>query len=271
MSLFSVHLGYVLGSLPFPQRFARARELGFRAVEIPFPYIMDAGDYAGHLARHGLQQISIGAPTTDYRKGETGLAVDPCQRAAFRASLEEAARYAKRISCPCVHVFSGCAGAHLTGKTMRETYCENLSYAAAFLAAEGITTLIEPINSKDFPLYFLDSLDEARRIIGEIGSRHIRLIFDIYHLTVMGDDPVQKLIEAHRLVEHVQFADYPGRHEPGTGRLDFAAIVDAIREHDYGGSAGLEYIPTRDVSEPLSLPPALADYAELQMSAQVET
>jgi hydroxypyruvate isomerase len=264
MNLFSVHLGYVLGALPFPERFARARELGFKAVEIPFPYVMDAEDYAHHLARHDLRQISIGAPTTDYRKGEMGLAIDPGQRGAFRASLEEAARYAKRISCPCVHVFSGCGAAHLTRETMEEIYCENLGFAAEFLSREGITTLVEPINSKDFPRYFLDSFDAALSIIEKIGSPHIRLILDVYHLSVMRQDPVRRIAEAHALVEHVQFADFPGRHEPGTGRTDFRAIVNALREHDYRGSAGLEYIPTKAVSEPLSLPPALADYAGLR-------
>jgi hydroxypyruvate isomerase len=270
MSLFSVHLGYMLGALPFPERFARARELGFGAVEIPFPYVLDAEDYARHLARHGLRQISIGAPTTDYRKGEIGLAVNPRQRAAFRSSLEEAARYAKRISCPCVHIFSGCSGGHLAHGAMEEIYCENLSLAASFFAAEGITTLIESINSTDFPLYFLDSFDHARRIINKIGSPHIRLILDIYHLSVMGEDPVQMIADAHRLVEHVQFADFPGRHEPGSATIDFNAIVGVMREQNYRGSAGLEYIPTRAVSEPLSLPEALANYAGLAAGAQVE-
>jgi hydroxypyruvate isomerase len=151
---------------------------------------------------------------------------------------------------------------------MEETYCENLGFAADFLSREGITTLIEPINSNDFPRYFLDSFDAALSIIEKIGSPHIRLILDVYHLSVMRQDPVRRIAVAHALVEHVQFADFPGRHEPGTGRIDFRAIVNALRERDYRGSAGLEYIPTKAVCEPLSLPPALAAYAGLAMGAQ---
>jgi hydroxypyruvate isomerase len=263
VSLFSVHLVYVLGSLPFAQRFARAEELGFRAVEMPFPYSADAAGYAALLERHRLRQISIGAPTTDYRKGETGLAVDPRQRAAFRASLEEAARYARRISCPAVHVFSGCRAPDLSPEVMEEAYCESLASAASFFAREGITTLVEPINSIDFPGYFLDSLGEALRLIRKTGSADIRLIFDVYHLVMMGEDPTGAFRRAHELVGHVQFADHPGRHEPGSGSLDFAAILSAMRDLDYRGSAGLEYIPTRAATDPLVLPAALADYAAL--------
>jgi hydroxypyruvate isomerase len=253
----------VLGSLPFAQRFARAAELGFRAVEMPFPYSVEAGEYAALIDRHGLRQISIGAQTTDYRKGEPGLAVDPGRRAEFMASLEEAAAYAKRISCPAVHVFSGCRVPGLSGEAMQETYCENLARAAAFFSHEGIATFIEPINAIDFPGYFLDSLDGALRCIDTIGAADIRLIFDAYHMAMMGEDPAKAFRRAHSLVGHVQFADHPGRHEPGSGRLDFAAIVSAMRELGYRGSAGLEYIPTRPATEPLALPVALADYAAL--------
>ncbi|WP_448955400.1 hydroxypyruvate isomerase family protein [Labrys neptuniae] len=263
MNLFSVHLGYVLGTLPFPERFARARALGFRAVEIPFPYDMPAEDYAALLDRYGLRQISIGAPTSDYRRGETGPAVDPRQRAGFRHSLEQAARYAGRIGCPAVHVFSGCTSPDLSPDIMDETYCENLALAAEFLAGEGITTLIEPINATDFPNYHLDSLEKALAVMAMVGSANIRLIFDVYHLAMMGLDPAQALRDNHHLIRHVQFADFPARHEPGSGSLDFEAIVGAMRAVGYGGSAGLEYIPLLPPGAPLELPAALADYAGL--------
>ncbi|MCO5066277.1 MAG: TIM barrel protein [Rhizobiaceae bacterium] len=266
MSLFSIHLGYVLGALPFPDRFARARELGFRAVEIPFPYQIPAGDYAALLTQYDLRQISIGAPTGDYRKGETGFAVDPALREAFVRSLEQAAAYAERIGCPAIHIFSGCANPDLPAALTEETYCENLSMAADFLSRRGIATLVEPINSSDFPGYYLDSFQETLRLMAKIGSPDIRIIFDIYHTCMMGEDPAALLVATHGQVQHVQFADYPGRHEPGSGTLDIAAIVDVLTKVGYAGSAGLEYIPTRPVAEPLALPPALAGYAGLDGS-----
>lgn len=267
MSLFSVHLGYVLGSLPFADRFARAQELGFRAVEMPFPYSVPALDYARLLRRHGLQQISIGAPTTDYRKGEPGYAVDPRQNDAFVRALKEAAAYATRIGCRAVHVFSGCACPDLSDATMEATYCGNLVMASEFLAKHDIATLIEPINSTDFPGYYLNTLSKAQKFIAKVGSDRVRLIFDIYHLRMMDEDPLQALSEAHRQVHHVQFADFPGRHEPGSGSLDFSALIGAMRAIGYDGSSGLEYIPTRPACEPLVLPQALLDYANLAPSS----
>jgi hydroxypyruvate isomerase len=263
MTLFSVHLGYVLGSLPLPDRFSRAHELGFRAVEMPFPYATPAEVYADLLARHGLQQISIGAPTTDFRNGEPGLAVDYRARVDFERSLEQAASYAKRIGCPAVHVFSGCKDEDLSPSSMDDTYRENLARAVRFFSDEDILTLIEPINAKDFPGYFLDSLDMALDAIVAIGSPELRLIFDVYHLSMMGLDILEALNRAHAHVQHIQFADFPGRHEPGEGTLDFDAIVDAMRAVSYRGSAGLEYIPTKPVMGPFTLPPALARYAGL--------
>lgn len=266
MNLFSIHLGYVLGSLPFADRFEHARKLGFRSVEIPFPYTTPADFYADLLTRHGLQQISIGAPTGDYRKGQPGFAVDPGLRDRFMVSLERAAAYAERIGCSAIHVFSGCRNPAISEEETEATYCQNLAAAAAFLADRGIITLVEPINATDFPGYYLDSLGKAERVIAEVGSPQVRLIFDVYHVRMMGEDPAAAFRAVHPRVEHVQFADYPGRHEPGTGILDYAAIVGAMRETGYAGSAGLEYIPTRPPGEPLEMPAALAEFAGLAMA-----
>lgn len=263
MSLFSIHLGYVLGSLPMAERFTRARALGFRAVEIPFPYETPAAEYAAHLRDSGLQQISMGAPTTDYRKGVPGLAIDPARRDDFARSLDTAIAYAGIIGAPAIHVFSGSRNPALSDAIMAATYRENLALAAEALGRAGIATLIEPINSIDFPGYFLDSLAEARRVVADIGRADVGLIFDIYHVRMMGEDPAAALAAACNDIRHVQFADFPGRHEPGSGTLDFAAIIAAMRTAGYVGTAGLEYIPTRAPGEPLLLPAALAEYANL--------
>lgn len=265
MSLFSIHLGYVLGSLPVPERFIRARALGFRAVEIPFPYDTPAADYAAHLRGSGLQQISIGAPTTDYRKGVPGLAIDPALRDDFVRSLDTAIAYAGVIGAPAIHVFSGSRNPALSDAAMAATYRENIALAAETLGGAGIATLIEPINSIDFPGYWLDSIATARQVMDDIASPNIGLIFDIYHARMMGRDPAAEFAAVHDRVRHVQFADFPGRHEPGSGTLDFAATIAAMRTAGYAGSAGLEYIPTRAVDEPLLLPAALAEYAKLDV------
>ena len=263
MSLFSIHLGYVLGSLPVAERFTRARALGFRAVEIPFPYDTPATEYVAHLRENGLQHISIGAPTTDYRKGAPGLAIDPARRDDFVRSLDTAITYATAIGAPAIHVFSGCRNPALSDATMAATYRENLEFAAETLARAGVVTLIEPINATDFPGYWLDSVTTARQVMDDLASPYLGLIFDIYHVRMMGLDPVAEFAAAHDRVRHLQFADYPGRHEPGTGTLDYGAIIATMRAANYTGSSGLEYIPTRNVREPFTLPPALAEYAEL--------
>lgn len=251
--LASVHLNYVLGFLPLGKRFAVARQLGFKAVEFPFPYEVPARDYARLLADNGLVQISIGAPTSDYKAGKPGYSVTPALQASFDDSIAAAIDYARLIGCRLVHVFAGPRAPDVSADLAFETYCRNLAQARDRLQAEGLCLVVEPVNSTDFPGYFLDRLDFALAAIAHAGRPDIGIILDIYHAHVNHEDPVAFLRAHGERVAHIQLADYPGRHEPGTGTLDFDVVFEALGAMRYSGSVGLEYVPTRSILDGVPL------------------
>jgi hydroxypyruvate isomerase len=245
--LASVHLSYILGFLPLHERFAAARKLGFQAVEFPFPYLLPARDYAQLLAENNLVQVSIGAPTSDYKAGMPGYSVTPALQHLFDESLDTAIDFAKAIQCPLVHVFAGPRAPDISPELAFETYCRNLATACDRLQAEGLRLVIEPVNSTDFPGYFLDRLDLALAATAYAERPEIYIILDVYHAHVNREDPLAFLRTHGQRVAHIQLADYPGRHEPGTGTLDFNLLFQTLDTTKYSGSIGLEYIPTRSI------------------------
>ncbi|MGF6700404.1 hydroxypyruvate isomerase [Paraburkholderia sp. MM5496-R1] len=251
--LASIHLTYVLGTLPFEQRFAAARKLGFQAVEFPFPYSVPARDYAQLLADHGLSQISIGAPAADYKAGMPAYSLTPTLKPQFDQSISTVIDYAKVIGCSRVHVFAGSRAPDVSEELAFETYCQNLAEAHDRLEAEGLGLVVEPVNSSDFSGYFLDRLDLALRAIARAERPGIKIILDVYHAHVNGEDPVTFLRDHGKSVAHIQLADYPGRHEPGTGKVDFDLVFQTLRDVKYGGSVGLEYVPTRSIFDGVPL------------------
>jgi len=251
--LVSVHMNYILSELPLDKRFATARQLGFNAVEFPFPYSMPANDYAQLLKKNGLAQISIGAPTSDYKAGMPGYSVTPALQQAFDDSIPKAIEYAKATGCSLVHVFSGPRSPDVPADLAFDTYCRNLAKAWDQLHAAGLNLGMEPINSTDFPGYFIDRLDLALAAIARAERPEIRIILDVYHAHVNREDPIAFLHTHAKSVAHIQLADYPGRHEPGTGTIDFGAVFQAIRATHYSGSVGLEYVPTRSILDGVPL------------------
>lgn len=249
----SIHLSYVLGSLPIEERFAAARRLGFSAVEYPFPYELSADHYARLLNENGLQQISIGAPACDYKKGEPGFSLTPALQSEFDRSIDTVIAYAKTINCRNVHVFAGPRAVDVSSELALETYCRNLRDAHGRLKKEGLNLVIEAVNSTDFPGYFIDRLDKVIAAIEAIGQQDIGVILDVYHANVNREDPVDFLRNHKDRVAHIQLADYPGRHEPGTGGIDFDVFFQALKETGYAGSIGLEYVPTRPVFDGVPL------------------
>jgi hydroxypyruvate isomerase len=249
----SVHLSYILGSLPLNERFAAARKLGFQAVEFPFPYSVPAQEYARLLAENDLVQVSIGAPTSDYKAGMPGYSVTPALKRAFDDSITTVIDYAKVIGCSLVHVFAGPRAPDVTAELALETYCRNLQEAYDRLHTEGLSLAIEPVNSTDFKGYFLDRIDFALAAIARAERPDIKIILDIYHAHVNREDPIAVLRAHGRRVAHIQIADYPGRHEPGTGTLDFGILFQTLHATNYSGSVGLEYIPTRSIFDGVPL------------------
>jgi len=251
--VISVHLSYLLGFLPLEQRFPAARKLGFQAVEFPFPYAVPAPDYKRLLDDNHLVQISIGAPTSDYKAGEPGYSVTPALKGLFDESITTVIKYAKAIGRPLVHVFSGPRAPDVSADLAFETYCRNLASAYDRLHAEGLELGFEPINSTEFPGYFIDCLDLGLAAIARAERPGIKIILDVYHAHFNREDPIAFLRNQGKRVAHIQIADYPGRHEPGTGAIDFNILFEALRAEEYTGSIGLEYIPTRSILEGVPL------------------
>ena len=249
----SIHLDYVLDALPLEARFAAAKRLGFQAVEYPFPYEIGAREYACLLEDNGLRQISLGAPACNYKKGEPGWSLTPALRGKFDRSLDTAIAFATRIKCRNVHVFAGPKAAEVSNELAFETYCHNLREACDRLRREDLTLVIEAINSTDFPGYFIDRLERVVAAIAQIRRDGIGVILDIYHAHVNRENPSDFLAKHIDKVAHIQLADYPGRHEPGSGMIDFDALFRALRAAGYAGSIGLEYVPTRSIFEGVPL------------------
>ncbi len=249
----SIHLDYVLGTLPLEERFPAARRLGFDAVEYPFPYAIPAHRYAQLLADHGLEQISIGAPASDYRHGEPGYSLTPARQRDFDRSIETAIEYAQAIKCRNVHVFSGPRAVDVSPELALATYCDNLRNAFGRLQRVGLRPVVETLNSRDFPGYFIERLDQLARVIERIACPGIGVILDVYHAYVNREDPVAFLRRHPDTVAHIQLADFPGRHEPGTGSIDFDELFETLQDVGYAGSIGLEYVPTRSVFDGVPL------------------
>lgn len=249
----SVHLSYLLNTLPLEQRFAAARKLGFQAVEFPFPYALPASEYMRLLDDNQLVQVSIGAPTSDYKAGEPGYAVTPALKKQFDESITTVIKYAKAIGSPLVHVFSGPRAPDVSAELALETYSQNLASAYDRLSAEGLEVGFEPINSTDFPGYFIDCLGLGLEAIARAERPDIRIILDYYHAHVNREDPIAFIRAQGKRVAHIQLADYPGRHEPGTGTLDFGILFETLRAENYVGTIGLEYVPTRSIFDGVPL------------------
>jgi hydroxypyruvate isomerase len=251
--LTSIHLSYILGDLQFNERFPAARRLGFNAVEYPFPYEVEPDRYAALLGDNGLRQISIGAPACNYKAGEPGFSLTPSLKSEFDRSIDTVIGYAKTIGCTNVHVFAGPRADDVSKELAFETYCNRVAEAHDRLQAEGLNVVIEAVNSKDFKGYFIDHLGILLRALELIDRPNAKIIMDVYHAHVNGEDPIDFIENYSDRIAHIQLADYPGRHEPGTGNIDFKKIFETLRKVQYSGSIGLEYVPTRPVFEAVPL------------------
>lgn len=235
---FSVNLSTVFTEYPFLQRFEKAKEFGFSYVECQFPYDFDVEDIKGKLEEHSLSLVLINLPPGNWDKGERGLAADPNRQKDFLSSVEQGIFYAKALNVKNIHCMAG-----LAASGSEEIYIENVRMAARMLAEENLTLLIEPINDFDMPGYFLSDLHEAGKIIEKINEQNVKLQFDFYHIQRMHGNLLDNFKKYKNMIGHVQIADVPGRHEPGTGEIHFRNVLKRIVQEGYGGYIGLEYTP----------------------------
>ena len=236
----------------FLDRFAAAARAGFRAVECQFPYPFETDDLAEQLQRNGLTLELHNLPAGDWANGDRGIACLPDRVGEFRDGVGRAIEYATRLKCPRLNCLSGLAPPEAEHDTLRETLVENLRFAARQLKDAGIILLVEPLNTRDHPGFFLRHARQAIEIIEEVGADNLRLQFDVYHMHVMEGDIVGAIHRSGGHMGHVQVADDPGRHEPGTGSINFAAVFGALERIGYDGWVGCEYVPSATTEESLT-------------------
>jgi hydroxypyruvate isomerase len=243
MPKFAANLSMMFTELDFLDRFAAARAAGFDAVEFLFPYAFEPDQIAGRLHRYGLELVLHNFPAGDWTAGERGMACDPRRIGEFRDSVELALEYAVDLGVRRLHCLSGKQHPAVPAERARATLIDNLRFAAAAFAPHGIDVLIEPLNDVDNPGYFLTGSAQAADIIAACGAPNLFLQYDIYHMTRMGEPVAQTLRERLPLIRHIQVADVPGRHEPGSGTIDFPGLFGLLDELGYDGWVGCEYTP----------------------------
>ena len=244
MPRFAANLTMMFTEVPFLDRFAAARAAGFDAVEFLFPYDFDAGVIAAELERHALTQALFNLPPGNWAAGERGLAALTGRQAEFRASVATALSYASVIGVKRLHVMSGIADR--ADPAAVQSYRDNLAYLCDQAGPAGLTIVIEPINPRDMPGYFLNDFNFAADLIADLALPNLRLQFDIYHRQILHGDVLTGLQSLMPIIGHIQIAAVPMRHEPGSGELDDARILAEIDRLGYGGFVGCEYRPAGD-------------------------
>jgi hydroxypyruvate isomerase len=254
----AANLSLMFTERPLPERIAAARAAGFAGVEIQFPYDHPAETLAAAARAAGMPVVLINIPAGDTAAGDIGLGAIPSRRAEFREAVARCLSYARVLCVRRVNLLAGRPGPDADPAECRATLLDNLRYAAAVFAPHGIRTVLEPVNAFDRPGFFLDRLAPALEILREAATPAAGLLFDLYHMARTEPDLLAAIASAGRLIGHVQFADTPGRHEPFTGVVDFAAAFAALRRAGYADWVAAEYIPAARTEDGLSWLPRLS-------------
>jgi hydroxypyruvate isomerase len=248
---FSANLSFLFKEVPFLDRFEAARNAGFNAVEYMFPYELDAHELKARLDALGLQQVLFNMPVPDWESGGRGLLILPDRVSEFRDSVHTAIRYARILGVKQVNCLSGLIPAICEDSILAKTAVENLRCAASELGGAGIRLLIEPINYFDIPGFYLNTAQRVEELMDEAGSANIFLQYDIYHQQRMRGEIIATFLRLKDRIAHIQIADTPGRHEPGTGEINFANVFRALKNAGYEGWIGCEYRPETTTIEGL--------------------
>jgi 2-dehydrotetronate isomerase len=242
MPRFAANLGYLFTEQPFPGRFRAAAAAGFKAVELQFPYDQSPSAVRAALERHGLIVLGINTPPGNPPRGEAGLAAVPGRETEFATLFNRALDYIVAIGGCQIHVMAGCVPPEQR-PAAETTFIRNLARAADAAAAKNITLLIEPINPRDRPDYFLTRAEHAAAIIGKVERPNVRIQFDFYHAQIVGGDLIRRFEKQLPIVGHVQVAAVPSRHEPDEGEVNYPAIFMLLDRLGYQGWVGAEYRP----------------------------
>ena len=245
MPRFCANLGFLFTEADFVQRFERAARAGFRGVEYMSPYEHDPAELRRLLQEWGLTQVLFNLPAGDWAAGERGLAALPGREAEFRAGVDLAIQYAQELGCSRVNALAGIPAVGCSDEEVLATFVSNLRHAAPRLAEAGIRLLIEPINSRvDMPGFWLDTPRKALALIAAVGEPNLWLQYDVYHAQIMEGDLARTIENNLTRIDHFQIADNPGRHEPGSGEINYAYLFALIDRLGYDGWVGCEYRPS---------------------------
>jgi len=251
MAKFAANLSMLFTEIDFMDRFEAAAEAGFQGVEYLFPYAFDAKEIKEKLVANNLEQVLFNLPAGDWDAGDRGIAVDPSRVEEFQAGVPKAIEYAKALGCKQVNCLAGIVPEGVTQQDAQAAFVINLHYAAKALAAEGIHLVIEAINTRDIPGFFLNTTEQAKAIIKEVGSDNLSIQYDIYHMQIMEGDLAPTMQNNIKQIAHVQLADNPGRHEPGTGEINYPFVLKHLDDIGYQGWVGCEYKPETTTLEGL--------------------
>jgi hydroxypyruvate isomerase len=243
MARFCANLGFLFGEVPFLDRFDAAARAGFAGVEYASPYDYPSAELRARLNAAGLTQVLINSPAGNRAAGERGMACVPGRVAGFRDSVAQALDYAVALDCKLVHVMAGVPPQDVAYDTAAALYAANLAWAAEKALSAGVRLVIEPLNPRDAPGYLLRTQEQGAAIVAAIGHDRLGLQFDIYHCQTAQGDVTRRLEALMPAIDHMQIADVPGRHEPGTGEIGWDYVFRRIDELGYGGWIGCEYNP----------------------------
>jgi hydroxypyruvate isomerase len=243
MPRFDANLTFLYTELDFPDRFAAAARAGFKGVEYISPYEYPKERIAELLERHGLAQVLFNLPAGDWAGGERGIACHPARVGEFQDGVGLAIDYARALGCTQVNCLAGIAPAGVPESRQLTAFVANLKFAALKLREAGVKLLIEPVNTRDIPGFYLTRSGQALDIMREVGSDNLFLQYDVYHMQVMEGDLAHTIEANLTRIAHMQIADNPGRHEPGSGEIHYPFLFELIDRLGYAGWVGCEYKP----------------------------
>jgi hydroxypyruvate isomerase len=251
MPRLAANLSMLFTEVGFLERFAAARKAGFRAVEYQYPYEFDAAEVAGAARDAGVEVVLHNAPRGDVQRGEHGTACLPGREQAFREDLERALEYARMASCARLHCLAGVVPPHAERRELHAAYVANLGYAARRLNREQMKLLIEPLSERTVKNYFLGGSAQAVAVLDELGAGNAFLQYDFFHMQMLEGNLAAKAERLLARIGHMQVADVPGRHEPGSGEINFDFLFKHVDAIGYTGWIGCEYNPAGDTLEGL--------------------
>ncbi|MBN8890396.1 MAG: hydroxypyruvate isomerase [Rhodospirillales bacterium 70-18] len=246
MPRLAANLSMMFNEVPFLDRFDAAAKAGFTAVEFLFPYEWPAAELKRRLDANGLRQVLFNMPPGDWAAGERGLASLPGRQAEFRANVGRALDYAAALDCELVHCMAGIPPAGTPPVTAAALFAANVAWAAEQALAAGVKLALEPINHRDMPGYHLNTMQQGADVIAAIGADRVGLQFDLYHCQTTEGDITKRMEKLMPVIAHMQLADVPDRHEPGTGEIGWDYVLRRIDALGYQGWIGCEYRPAGD-------------------------